>query len=85
MPLSHRKGIKTKAATREATRRKDAAENGIILERVKATKAPERRREKGVDVPSVGKFKGGTLKLSSRDVKSIEGPRKSIGGKGRRS
>ncbi|GAB1729543.1 hypothetical protein NU195Hw_g178t1 [Hortaea werneckii] len=81
MPLSHRKGIKAKAANREVARRKDAAENGIILEKAKATKGPERRRERGVGAPSVGKFKGGTLQLSSRDVKSMERPRQVQGGK----
>ncbi|KAI7281328.1 hypothetical protein KC345_g4202 [Hortaea werneckii] len=81
MPLSHRKGIKAKAANREVARRKDAAENGIILEKAKATKGPERRRERGVGAPSVGKFKGGTLQLSSRDVKSMERPRQAQGGK----
>ncbi|KAI7707100.1 hypothetical protein KC322_g5618 [Hortaea werneckii] len=81
MPLSHRKGIKAKAANREVARRKDAAENGIILEKAKATKGAERRRERGVGAPSVGKFKGGTLQLSSRDVKSMERPRHAQGGK----
>ncbi|RMZ09911.1 hypothetical protein D0862_03432 [Hortaea werneckii] len=81
MPLSHRKGIKAKAANREVARRKDAAENGIILEKAKATKGAERRRERGVGAPSVGKFKGGTLQLSSRDVKSMERPRQAQGGK----
>ncbi|KAI7085867.1 hypothetical protein KC356_g5518 [Hortaea werneckii] len=81
MPLSHRKGIKAKAANREVARRKDAAENGIILEKAKATKGPERRRERGVGAPSVGKFKGGTLQLSSRDFKSMERPRQAQGGK----
>ncbi|KAI7557491.1 hypothetical protein KC317_g11590, partial [Hortaea werneckii] len=80
MPLSHRKGIKAKAANREVARRKDAAENGIILEKAKATKGAERRRERGVGAPSVGKFKGGTLQLSSRDVKSMERPRQAQGG-----
>ncbi|KAI7220153.1 hypothetical protein KC333_g2513 [Hortaea werneckii] len=81
MPLSHRKGIKAKAANREVARRKDAAENGIILEKAKPTKGPERRRDRGVGAPSVGKFKGGTLQLSSRDVKSMERPRQTQGGK----
>lgn len=84
MPLAHRKGIKAKAANREATRRKDAAENGIILERAKTTKAPEKRRERGIGGPSVGKLQGSTLKLSSRDVKSIEGSRQAPRGKGRK-
>ena len=84
MPIAHRKGIVAKATSREASRRKEAAENGIILERVKMAAKPEQRRERGVDAPGVGKFRGGTLKLSSRDVKSIEGPKPKTGGKGRR-
>jgi len=34
MPMSHRKGITAKAAQKEAQRRKEAKENGIILETV---------------------------------------------------
>ena len=87
MPIAHRKGMVAKAASREASRRKEATENGIILERVKMAAAkPEqhRRRERGVDAPGVGKSRGGTLKLSSRDVKAIEGPKQRMGGKGGR-
>lgn len=84
MPLSHRKGIKAKAADRETTRRKEAVENGVILERFKTAPKAEKRRERGIAPPSIGKFKGGTLKLSSRDVKSLEGPKQRVGGKGRR-
>ena len=82
MPLSHRKGISEKAASREQTRRRDAADNGVILERAKAVTKPAQRREKGIGGPGLGQFKGGTLRLSSRDVRSIEGPKQ--GGKGRR-
>ena len=84
MPLAHRKGIQAKAANRESSRRKEATENGIILEKAKFTGKVEKRRERGVDGPSIGKFRGGTLKLSSRDVRSIEGPKRSAGGKGRK-
>lgn len=88
MPLSHRKGIAAKSANREATRRKEAAENGVILERAKAVIKPQQqqRRERGVGGPGIGKFRGGTLKLSSNDVKGIQGSgsRKSGGKKGRR-
>ena len=83
MPLAHRKGIKEKSTAREAARRKEAAENGIILEKAKASMGPTKKfRQKGVDAPSVGKFRGGTLKLSAKDVRSIEGPK--VGGKGQR-
>ncbi|KAK4570032.1 pre-rRNA processing and 40S ribosomal subunit assembly [Recurvomyces mirabilis] len=84
MPLSHRQGIVAKATTREASRRKNATENGIILEKATSTFKAPAKRERAVAVPSVGKFRGGTLKLSERDVKSIEGPKKRAGGKGRR-
>jgi hypothetical protein len=90
MPIAHRKGIKAKAANREVARRKDAAENGIILEKARAVVGKphqqQQRRPRGIGAPSVGKFKGGTLKLSSRDVRAIEGPkdRKGAGKKGRR-
>ncbi|KAK5121897.1 hypothetical protein LTR85_004469 [Meristemomyces frigidus] len=84
MPLAHRKGIVAKAAGREAARRKEAVENGIILEKAKLAARPEQRRERGIAAPGVGKFRGGTLKLSSRDVKSIEGPKQRMAGKGRR-
>ncbi|KAH9828323.1 hypothetical protein Tdes44962_MAKER02488 [Teratosphaeria destructans] len=84
MPLAHRKGIKAKAANREVSRRKEAAENGIILERARnvAKASSSRKRDRGIGAPSVGKFKGGTLKLSSRDVRSIEGPTKQKTGRG---
>lgn len=82
MPLSHRKGISSKASEREQRRRREATENGVVLEKAKATIASAKRRERSVGGPTVGKFKGGTLKLSSRDVKSIEGPKWS--GSGRR-
>nr|POE53844.1 uncharacterized protein c3f10.08c [Quercus suber] len=90
MPMAFRKGIAAKGVAREAARRKDAAENGVILERarsmgVKGGKAGEKRRERGMGGPGVGRFQGGTLKLSQRDVRAIEGPRKRDGGKkGRR-
>lgn len=73
MPLSHRRGISAKNASREANRRKEAAENGIILEKQKFAANSQKKRDRGIGGPGVGKFKGGTLKLNSRDVRSIEG------------
>ena len=81
MPLAHRKGMQAKAIMREELRRKDAKENGVILE--KATKAKTNgvaKRERGVGAPVVGKFVGGTLKLSPRDLREINGPRKAVRG-----
>ncbi|CAI6333435.1 unnamed protein product [Periconia digitata] len=92
MPMSQRKGITAKAKLREDLRRKEAKENGIILERdTKKKKAPSslaQRRDRGVGGPSVGKFKNGTLTLSKKDVASITrdggGGGKGKGKKGRR-
>ncbi|KAI0999723.1 hypothetical protein K3495_g8474 [Podosphaera aphanis] len=80
MPMSHRKGINTKLAERESKRRKEAKENGIVLE--KATKgnkkSPEIKRDRGFGAPIVGKFSRGKLQLSKKDISEIEGPRKSL-------
>lgn len=87
MPMSHRKGIKGKAATKEDRRRREAKENGIILEKpsFKPSKSSGKKRERGIGGPSIGKFAGGTLNLSKGDIMSIQGPRKSAKGKkGRR-
>ena len=86
MPLSHRKGISAKATSREGRRRKEASENGVVLEKARSAIKSAKRRERSVGGPTVGNFKGGTLKLSSRDVRSIEGPKQrgsSGGRKGR--
>ncbi|OCT54668.1 hypothetical protein CLCR_03046 [Cladophialophora carrionii] len=78
MPMAHRRGILAKAAARENGRRKEASENGIILEKAVAkSRTKELRRERAVDVPAVGKFRGGTLRLSKRDVLDIQGPGRS--------
>ena len=86
MPSSHRRGINAKAEYREEKRRREAKENGIVLEKPAPKKAAAGRRERGVGGPSVGKFAGGTLNLSKRDISAIQGPsRPSRGrGKGRR-
>lgn len=82
MPLSHRKGIQAKKVMREDTRRRDAQENGIILERAVTVKQNgTTKRERGVGAPAVGRFAGGTLKLSRKDVYEINGPRQATRGK----
>ncbi|KAM3417839.1 hypothetical protein BST61_g6060 [Cercospora zeina] len=75
MPMHMRRGISGKAASREASRRKEAAENGVILERARmnAPKSQQKRRERGVGGIGIGKMRGSTLKLSDKDVRSIEG------------
>ncbi|KAK6435679.1 pre-rRNA processing and 40S ribosomal subunit assembly [Oleoguttula sp. CCFEE 5521] len=85
MPISHRKGIVAKASSRESTRRSEAKENGVVLEKFRGGAKSVGKRERGVDGPGVGKFRGGMLKLSARDVKSIEssGERRGRGGKSR--
>ena len=74
MPQSHRRGIIAKTTDREDKRRRDAAENGVILERVKGKGQVAKQRQRSIGGPGVGKFKSGTLKLSSKDVRSITGP-----------
>jgi hypothetical protein len=83
MPMSHRKGIAKKSAEREDRRRKEAKENGVILEREVRKKKFTGSRDKGVGGPTVGKFRGGMLKLSKRDVASITGGGGGMGAKGK--
>ncbi|KAI9805136.1 MAG: hypothetical protein M1825_000970 [Sarcosagium campestre] len=74
MPMSHRKGIAAKAGAKEAKRRTQAKENGIILEKARSTKPANRvKRQQGVDRPGIGSFKNGVLRLSKRDVASVQG------------
>ena len=82
--MSHRKGIIAKKSEKEHTRRREARENGIILEKAKMKKSADGRRDRGVGAPGVGRFSGGTLSLSKRDISDIEGPRKTFAGKGGR-
>ncbi|KAH8890767.1 hypothetical protein GQ53DRAFT_765508 [Thozetella sp. PMI_491] len=83
MPMAMRKGIARHAAGREEKRRREARENGVVLERKggKAAKnAAKGRRGAGeapVDLPGVGKMRGSELRLSARDVRSIQGPQES--------
>jgi hypothetical protein len=87
MPLAHRKGILAKAASRDASRRKEAKDSGIILEKASSTsRSRDLRRERTVDVPAIGKFRDGTLRLSKKDVMDIQGPFRSgmRGKRGRR-
>lgn len=82
MPMSMRKGIETTKKGREDLRRKEATENGVVLERKgggaggaggsgakgKNKKKPHAR----VDMPGIGRMKGSELTLSESDIKSIE-------------
>lgn len=80
--MAHRRGIAAKQSERENKRRKEARENGIILEKAKLGKeSSDGKRDRGVGAPGVGKFAGGTLKLSKKDIFSIEGPKRSSAGR----
>lgn len=82
MPLSHRKGIQAKVASREEKRRREATEDGVVLEKARTDAKSLQRRERSVGGPAIGRFNNGTLKLNSKDLRSIEGPKQR--GKGRR-
>ncbi|KAH7272692.1 hypothetical protein MRS44_003200 [Fusarium solani] len=85
MPMNMRKGIVAAAGAREAKRRREAKENGVILERETGKKGRrERKRGFGVDRPGVGRLKGAELRLSDRDIRGIEGSRDAFGRRGRR-
>ncbi len=71
MPMSHRKGIIAKACQRDDRRRRKAKDNGVILTTVTWKKKRQGKRVRSVGGPAVGKFKGGTLKLSRKDVAEI--------------
>ena len=77
MPFAQRKGITAKITEKEELRRREAQENGIILEKVgKRNRKDSILRQRGIGAPSVGKFQGGMLKLNKKDIAEIEGPRK---------
>ncbi|KAI1433951.1 hypothetical protein GGR50DRAFT_451902 [Xylaria sp. CBS 124048] len=83
MPMSFRKGIQAAAEGRESKRRREAKENGIVLERpgLGSKKGAKGRRtgpSRDIDAPAVGRLSNGMLKLSKKDIASIEsgGPRK---------
>lgn len=88
MPMSHRKGMIAKQTEREEKRRREARENGIILEKAKSIKRSSAGKgDRGIGAPTVGTFSGGTLKLSKKDIFDIEGPKRdtfSRGGRGGR-
>ncbi|KAI1212256.1 uncharacterized protein F4807DRAFT_364665 [Annulohypoxylon truncatum] len=85
MPMSHRKGIAAAVTARESKRRREARENGIILERPASGagkgNTKMRKREKAVDAPAVGKLRNGMLKLSRKDITEIQGSDRRSGGK----
>ncbi|KAM0334325.1 hypothetical protein ACHAQA_001349 [Verticillium albo-atrum] len=82
MPMAMRKRITATRDAREDKRRREARENGVVLERVAPVKKVEKkgRHERALDGPEVGRMRGAELKLSDRDVQRIEGS----GGRGGR-
>lgn len=79
--MSMRKGITAAKVAGEAKRRKEAKENGVILEREVGNKKMKKRpqRDDAVDRPGIGRMKGAQLRISERDVKSIENTRDTFG------
>jgi hypothetical protein len=88
MPMAQRKHESQKARLSEEKRRAEAKESGIILERPtmgrKGGIQKRERGERGVGLPGVGKFKGATLSLSKKDVRSITGGPGKAKGKGKK-
>ncbi|KAL9108915.1 MAG: hypothetical protein Q9227_006311 [Pyrenula ochraceoflavens] len=84
MPMAHRHGMQAKARAREKLRRSEALQNGITLERaLPARKSLATKRNRGVGGPGIGKYSGGTLKLSEKDIQSLQGPKRVRGSRKR--
>jgi len=73
VPMRIQKGIAQKRQERDDIRRKEAKEAGVVLERAVVKKKPSARRDRGLGGPSVGKFRGGLLKLGRKDVQDVQG------------
>lgn len=89
MPLAMRRGITQHRADREARRRREARECGVVLEAPapSSSSSSSRRRATGgggggarrgaggpkVGMPGVGRLRGAELRISARDVRDIEG------------
>jgi hypothetical protein len=74
VPMNIRKGIERKRQERKETEAKASKEANIIMARADQKKVAP-RRERGVGTP-VGRFKGGLLQLSKRDIREIEKPKR---------
>lgn len=86
VPMKLRQKTIARAEEKEAKRRQEARENGIILEREKTkghsgSKAKKRRKggDIAVDRPGVGRLRGAELRISERDVRQIENTRDTFG------
>jgi hypothetical protein len=80
-----RKGIVSAAAEKEAKRRKEARENGIILEREGKKGKPKKkgRGDRPVDLPAVGRMRGAELRVSAREARAIAASARGPAGKGK--
>ena len=80
MPMAMRKGMNARAADKEEKRRREAKENGVILERKggKPKEEKKRRSDMPVDMPGIGKMRGSELRISARDVRTVEGPKRTV-------
>ncbi|KAK6522228.1 hypothetical protein TWF281_002795 [Arthrobotrys megalospora] len=80
IPMHIQKGMKLKQRLREEKVKREAKENGVVIDK-ESKRAKERRkdmermqrrkgekRDAGVGHASIGKFRGGELRLSRRDV-----------------
>lgn len=83
--MNMRKGMVAARVEGERKRRSEAKENGVVLEREKSDGGVKKAKKKdyGVDRPGIGRMKGAQLKISDRDVKSIENTRDTFGRKRR--
>ncbi|TLS29890.1 hypothetical protein PpBr36_03373 [Pyricularia pennisetigena] len=89
MPIAMRKGIVKAGADKEARRRREAKECGVILETAKSSGDRRRppsstngnRRSKDVGLPGVGRMRGAELRISAKDIRDVEGRRSSGGEK----
>jgi len=82
MGMIMKKGVEGKKVKKEKKRRREAKEAGVVLEKEVKTEKVRRKRGRNVGMPTVGKWKGGALVLSKRDVGEITGEREK-GGSGR--
>ncbi|KAF4585620.1 swr1-complex protein 5 [Ophiocordyceps camponoti-floridani] len=85
MPMKMRLGMRAASIAREEKRRRQARENGIVLEANRHNHSARRGavREKGPrrDRDAVGSLRGAELRLSKRDVESIQRSRDVFGRK----
>ena len=82
MPMNMRKGINKAAETYEQKRRREAKENGIVLERASGKGkgksggggggGKKRSGDRPVDMPGIGKMRGAQLTISAREIRSME-------------